>query len=340
MKTCPSCDETKPISAFYRNAKRNDGLAGWCTICEIRAGKASALKFRLQVIEHLGGSCARCGYSNPGPELQIDHVNGDGRAERTAPGGAGPRSILRAALADTEGRYQLLCANCNQIKRIENREHKGNRVYTRRVPDGEGTKWCARCKTTKHVREFHRNKARHDGLSVYCSICTTKRTHDDIQRLRRAAIDGLGGRCMSCQYDTDYRALQIDHVNGDAPEDKKNRNILGALYRSIIADQTGKYQVLCANCNLIKRMTSGEHRKRGTYVHNPATERRPTRKYLTSDQIAEVARLVAVEGLLQSEVAARFGIDQTVVSVHTRNRYPSYRGSRSPRRVTKSLPSV
>ena len=45
--------------------------------------------------------------------LQIDHVNNDGHAE---PLKAYRYGFLKSVLADTAGRFQLLCANCNVIK--------------------------------------------------------------------------------------------------------------------------------------------------------------------------------------------------------------------------------
>lgn len=69
--------------------------------------------------------------------LQIDHVNNDGAEERRKIGGAfGPKggqmplsrhkmqAIYLMALEDAEGRYQLLCANCNVIKEHERRREK------------------------------------------------------------------------------------------------------------------------------------------------------------------------------------------------------------------------
>jgi hypothetical protein len=64
-------------------------------------------------------------------------VNNDGAEERKKygmrqgpKGGQQPLSrvdaaaIYRLALEDTEGRYQLLCANCNVIKEYERRQEK------------------------------------------------------------------------------------------------------------------------------------------------------------------------------------------------------------------------
>lgn len=32
-KRCPSCDQTKPVSAFARDSSRSDGLRGQCRVC-------------------------------------------------------------------------------------------------------------------------------------------------------------------------------------------------------------------------------------------------------------------------------------------------------------------
>lgn len=79
-------------------------------------------KNRLEVISVMGGKCARCFFSD-WRALQIDHVHGDGALERRTMAfsfGANKRYILEGFAA---GRYQLLCANCQWIKRHEKNEH-------------------------------------------------------------------------------------------------------------------------------------------------------------------------------------------------------------------------
>lgn len=71
--------------------------------------------------------------------------------------------------------------------------------------------------------------------------------------LRPKCIALLGGRCISCGYDTDIRALQIDHINSDGSIDRKTKKG-GSYYHHILNTiGSGRYQVLCANCNAIKR---------------------------------------------------------------------------------------
>ena len=82
-----------------------------CVLC----AKQKAKTLRSKVIEHLGGCCKRCKFSDA-RALQIDHVNGGGTAEYRS---LGSSAVYRKVLKDTTNMYQLLCANCNWIKRDE-----------------------------------------------------------------------------------------------------------------------------------------------------------------------------------------------------------------------------
>lgn len=80
----------------------------------------------------------------------------------------------------------------------------------------------------------------------------TKRTKE----LREKAVIKLGSKCFRCGF-SDTRALQIDHVHGGGKKDIKKRAAM-ARYKEVIEDTTGKYQLLCANCNWIKREENNE----------------------------------------------------------------------------------
>lgn len=96
---------------------------------------------RQEVITLLGSRCARCDWTDP-RALQIDHVKGNGaqlRRDRglTGRGGDGTgagkelkelRDRLRAG-EDVSEDYQLLCCNHNWVKRYENHEHGGRRLF-------------------------------------------------------------------------------------------------------------------------------------------------------------------------------------------------------------------
>lgn len=74
-------------------------------------------KLKEQIFLKLGDSCKSCGFKDP-RALQIDHVNNDGYEGVGIVKGSTVR--LRKVLNDTEGRFQILCANCNFIKKYEN----------------------------------------------------------------------------------------------------------------------------------------------------------------------------------------------------------------------------
>ena len=69
----------------------------------------------------LGKHCARCGFDDA-HALQIDHVKGNGKMDR---GSQSRITFHRSILANPDAQkiYQILCANCNWIKRYENQEN-------------------------------------------------------------------------------------------------------------------------------------------------------------------------------------------------------------------------
>lgn len=73
-------------------------------------------ELRDAVLNLLGRSCRKCGFVDE-RALQVDHINGGGRQESLR----GHMTMYRKILQNPVG-YQVLCANCNWIKRYENRE--------------------------------------------------------------------------------------------------------------------------------------------------------------------------------------------------------------------------
>lgn len=73
-------------------------------------------------------------------------------------------------------------------------------------------------------------------------------------RLRDEVLALFENKCGKCGF-SDRRALQVDHVLGNGKQDK-HRGI--PMYKKVLADTTGMYQLLCANCNWIKRHERGE----------------------------------------------------------------------------------
>lgn len=78
------------------------------------------------VIESLGGKCVVCGYSENVNGLVLDHINGNGSADRAEKGSRLPRYYAKH-IEEAKTMLQVLCATCNQIKAYENKEHNRTR---------------------------------------------------------------------------------------------------------------------------------------------------------------------------------------------------------------------
>ena len=138
---------------------------------------------------------------------------------------------------------------------------------------------CTKCKLVKPVSVFLRDPKRYlsrDGYRHTCKPCRyeygratlnkRQRTRYHASRaayaikhaqLKAKAFTILGGKCSRCPV-TDFRCLQIDHVNGGGYEERKRISIV-RCYKKIIAGEIDGYQLLCANCNWIKRFENSEH---------------------------------------------------------------------------------
>ena len=93
-------------------------------------GRSAASQYYIRkkdkLLDILGRKCIECGFSDL-RALQIDHINGRGLEDARLFGGAPGMYIyylMRPELA--KQRLQILCANCNWIKRFEKREHLVN----------------------------------------------------------------------------------------------------------------------------------------------------------------------------------------------------------------------
>lgn len=119
--------------------------------------------------------------------------------------------------------------------------YQGNREHllaeTRRRYDLEREQ---RLERNRNWRELHREQIQVQQRKSYMD-------------LRHMVVERLGGKCVQCGF-ADLRALCIDHINGGGTKERKNFNMY-RYYGKILQDVeqgTGEYQILCANCNLIK----------------------------------------------------------------------------------------
>ena len=101
------------------------------------------------------------------------------------------------------------------------------------------------------------------GQAKYDDMLLRNKFRDDTIRLR--VILKLGDECTKCGF-RDRRALQIDHIDGSGYRlNKRYRNVFGRsggssqkIYRDILNGNVNNFQLLCANCNWIKRVEKQE----------------------------------------------------------------------------------
>lgn len=112
---------------------------------------------------------------------------------------------------------------------------------------------CNVCGETKPSKFYGRMKSK-------CSKCYNDEHNNNDNIVRNSIIDMLGGVCCRCGF-SDRRALQIDHILGNGCEERRNnsaRKLFYLIYHKI-KEGSSDYQLLCANCNVIKRSENGEN---------------------------------------------------------------------------------
>lgn len=141
--------------------------------------------------------------------------------------------------------------------------------------NGSALKAKLRIKYAKNAEEFRaKQRIKRIGREEKFNAATRRwrtrnpnasRNYNEIQRKKILTL--LGGKCSNpaCQWlnadgtrgCTDGRCLQIDHINGGGHLERK---IIGysVMCRKLLANYGAGYQLLCANCNWIKKYQNRE----------------------------------------------------------------------------------
>lgn len=134
-------------------------------------------------------------------------------------------------------------------------------------------------------------------------IAETNRVKEIHRSNRRKAVEILGGYCAVCGY-SDERALQIDHINGGGTKEINNTTTY-ARHKWIIDNPNKakkKYQILCANCNWIKRYENKEVRR---------FDLKPRHKTNVGENIK---RIREAKNMTQAELAKKLGVTSANIS--------------------------
>lgn len=120
--SCSYCKTLKPRNEFYKCKSRSTKLNPRCKICQNKADKLRRRGYTMhkKCLLKLGNKCNKCGFTDI-RALQIDHVFGNGKQEKKAIKNQWNK-FYKEVLKDNTGKYQCLCANCNWIKKSENKE--------------------------------------------------------------------------------------------------------------------------------------------------------------------------------------------------------------------------
>jgi hypothetical protein len=155
------------------------------------------------------------------------------------------------------------------------------------------TKICSHCKKELEIKEFPKNKNEKNGYYHYCKSCKreiNKKWYLKIKdnpifikkqkiytkwynkyfkqkrldsskkqriKLREIIFSHYGKKCICCG-ENDLFALTIDHINNDGNKHRKTMPAGYNFYRWLINHNFPKgLQVLCWNCNEIKRLNNG-----------------------------------------------------------------------------------
>jgi hypothetical protein len=164
------------------------------------------------------------------------------------------------SIAEVSPVVTKVCTGCNEHCSID-----AFQLCTRKRGGARREARCKRCvsiaqkakRADKAVRDLAngiRRKRRHENPFPF-----REASLDSYRRARALVIEKLGGKCQHCGI-TDSRVLQIDHVHGGGGEDRRKNGNGYALMRRAMLDTEGEFQLLCANCNFIKRMTSPAER--------------------------------------------------------------------------------
>lgn len=109
--------------------------------------------------------------------------------------------------------------------------------------------------TSKERNEIYQKRWRTKNKNYHTLYMRKNR-----RKIRQELIILLGGACNICGFN-DWRAMQVDHINGGGTKEIHKYSNPWVYYRKILREiklGSKKYQLLCASCNQIKRYEKQE----------------------------------------------------------------------------------
>ena len=127
-------------------------------------------------------------------------------------------------------------------------------------------------------KKYRRQRLKEKQPEVYKALLVYEKEYrcKTLLKLKAKAFKILGDKCVRCGF-SDPRALQIDHIDGGGNREIKKIGTY-RIYYKILKGQTSEYQLLCANCNWIKRVENKETRNSGMVLSGQKPRGHPRRK--------------------------------------------------------------
>ena len=149
-------------------------------------------------------------------------------------------------------KHRIYCSNkCFQEgRKIKSRTIYWKQYYSIHKKDEFSRKKIWRDNNKDHIRDYTKKNQKRISANAL-------KWH---RKQRKEIIELLGSKCTKCG-ESDWRCLQIDHINGGGHKEMKSFNNYGRYIKYIsqkIQSGSKDYQLLCANCNQKKRYENGE----------------------------------------------------------------------------------
>jgi len=186
-----------------------------------------------EIFNYYGGKCNLCG-ENDFNKLSIDHINHNGRKHRRELNIDSGSAFYKWILKHKPNDLRLLCYNCNCAHDMIKKELLIVNLFYK-----ENNK-CKYCFSNLEIKF---------GI---CNKCRYILKKNKLISLKEKIYKEYGEYCKNCGC-SNYSFLTIDHINNDGA---KHRKEIGSyIYSWLLKNSFPKdnFQILCYNCNYIKR---------------------------------------------------------------------------------------